>query len=197
MQDHNETSDASLMSRYQDHGDTDAFGQIVTRFLPPAVAVARQILSDRALAEDAVQETFLHIVRRRRRYIPSMPFSSWFYAILRNVCKDMLRRRSRQADLVRNVAARETTRHEAPPSTDTLERLATLPNDMRAVLTFRVVYDMSFRDIAAALGISEEAAKKRAQRALRRLREGIAPLRGVTASCEKAVPEIGAEQYYR
>ncbi len=34
----------------------------------------------------------------------------------------------------------------------------------------RIVHGLGFRDVAAALGISEEAAKKRAQRALKRLR---------------------------
>jgi len=37
----------------------------------------------------------------------------------------------------------------------------------------RIIHGLGFRDVAAALGISEEAAKKRAQRALRRLRTKI------------------------
>ena len=48
--------------------------------------------------------------------------------------------------------------------------LAALPPRDRVVLTLRVLHGLAFRDVAAALGISEEAAKKRAQRALRRLR---------------------------
>ena len=160
------------MARYQDHLDAEAFQQIVSRFLSPALAVAHQILSDRTLAEDAVQETFLRIVRRRERYVTSMPFPNWFYAILRNVCKDMLRRRTRQTKLIQEVANRNAAR--AQPSLDPAdgsELLAKLPKEARAVLVLRIVHEMPFRDIAAALGISEEAAKKRAQRALRQLRK--------------------------
>lgn len=84
-----------LMARFQDRGDAEAFEQIVSRFLAPALAAAHEVLSDHALAEDAVQEAFLRVVRRRDRYLPAKPFSSWFYAILRNLCTDMLRRRAK------------------------------------------------------------------------------------------------------
>jgi DNA-directed RNA polymerase specialized sigma24 family protein len=48
--------------------------------------------------------------------------------------------------------------------------LDVLAHNERDVLVLRIVHGLGFRDVAAALGISEEAAKKRAQRALRRLR---------------------------
>ena len=95
----------ALMARFQRTLDPEAFDRIVSSFLRPALAVAEQILSDAALAEDAVQEAFLRVVRRRTRYLPGKPFSSWFYTILRRVCNDMLRRRARQAALVREVAS--------------------------------------------------------------------------------------------
>ncbi|NOZ23233.1 MAG: sigma-70 family RNA polymerase sigma factor [Planctomycetes bacterium] len=160
------------MARYQDELDAEAFQEIVSRFLSPALAVAHQILSDRTLAEDAVQETFLRIVRRRERYIASRPFSNWFYAILRNVCKDILRHRARQRKLIEEVAIRNLA--QAQPSFDPpggSELLARLPKEARVVLVLRIIHEMPFRDIAAALDISEEAAKKRAQRALQQLRK--------------------------
>ena len=45
-----------LMSRFQDCFDTEAFEEIVRRFTAPALAAARQILSNTSMAEDAVQE---------------------------------------------------------------------------------------------------------------------------------------------
>ena len=173
MQHRSDTSNASLMARYQDRLDADAFGEIVSRFLSPALGTAHQILSDAALAEDAVQETFLRIVRKREQYIASMPFSRWFYAILRNVCRDMLRGRGRRRKAIEEAAAMSPREADQPPldSFDSLDLMAKLPKEARDALTLRIVHDMPFRDVAAALGISEEAAKKRAQRALRRLRE--------------------------
>jgi hypothetical protein len=103
----------------------------------------------------------------------------------------MLRHRARQAKLLRDAALEIGGRNTDPRGCigrsgacitspdfraaanvpDVSELLAKLPPPARAVLTLRIVHDMPFRDVAAALGISEEAAKKRAQRALRRLRE--------------------------
>ncbi|MFP4055770.1 MAG: RNA polymerase sigma factor [Candidatus Brocadiia bacterium] len=167
-----EPSDEALMARYQAKLDGEAFQTLVSRFLAPAVGVACQLLGDRALAEDATQEAFLRVVRGRERYDAARPFSSWFYAILRNVCTDFLRRRARRASALREVARQAPTaqspRDEALDAWDLLSRL---PEEARAVLVLRVVQGLAFRDVAAALGISEEAAKKRGQRALRKLRK--------------------------
>ena len=51
-----------------------------------------------------------------------------------------------------------------------MQLLSSLTCDDQDVLVLRIVHGLRFRDVAAALGISEEAAKKRAQRALKRLR---------------------------
>ena len=173
MQDGAEASSESLMARYQTRLDAAAFEELVSRFLAPALGVARQLLADRALAEDAVQETFLRLVRRRERYLPSRPFSSWFYTILRNVCTDLRRRRANQARLAREAARRNGSAAPEPSldGLDARELLGLLPEDSRQVLTLRIVHGLSFREVGAALGISEEAAKKRGQRALRRLRK--------------------------
>ena len=166
-------TDEALMARFQCALDAGAFDEIVSRYLSSAVAVARQILSDSALAEDAAQEAFLRVVRKRQQYQPDKRFSSWFYTILRNICRDMLRKQTRQRALVREVAARQTANDTGPPtdSSDELELLRILSPEARAVVDLRVAQGLSFRDVAAALGISEEAAKKRAQRALKQLRE--------------------------
>ncbi len=165
-------SDESLMARYQRRLDEEAFHELVERFLPPAHAVARQLLPSRSLAEDAVQEAFLRLVRRSERYDSSRPFAPWFYTILRNVCTDMLRRRGRRQHAIEQASVAQEWRQPGPPSSvDAFGLLGRLSADDQAVLKLRVVHDLPFRDVAAALGISEEAAKKRGQRALRRLRQ--------------------------
>jgi RNA polymerase sigma-70 factor (ECF subfamily) len=170
MQNTNVPSHETLMSRFQARLDSDAFEQIVYFYISTALAVARQILSDDTLAEDAVQESFLRVIRKRDQYIPGSPFSCWFYAIVRNVCIDMMRKRAREKELLENAA---TVIEANKPRTDLSEipkLLDILANRERDVLELRIIHGLGFRDVAAALGISEEAAKKRAQRALKRLR---------------------------
>ena len=161
------------MRAFQDRLDTGAFDQIVSRLLSPALGVARQLVCDHALAEDAVQEAFLRVIRSRGQYRRSQPFANWFYTILRNVCLDMLRRRARQRGMIRELALQtpEFVEPGASDASDALELLGRLPAGERDVLVLRTGHDLPFRDVAAALGISEEAAKKRAQRGLRRLRK--------------------------
>ena len=168
--DHGRASDEWLMQRYQQRLDERAFAQLVARFTRPALAVAEGILGDTALAEDAVQETFLRLIRSRSRYLPSRRFSTWFYAILRNVCTDTLRRCARRERLLRRLAREAPRPSEPARDLEARDLLAALPPRDRVVLTLRVLHGLAFRDVAVALGISEEAAKKRAQRALRRLR---------------------------
>ena len=163
-------SHETLMARFQARLDSDAFEQIVSFYISTALTVARQFLPDDALAEDAVQESFLRVIRKRDQYIPGSPFSCWFYAIVRNVCVDILRKRAREKEALENVA---TIVEPSKPQTELSEIpkiLDVLANRERDVLVLRIVHGLGFRDVAAALGISEEAAKKRAQRALKRLR---------------------------
>ena len=170
MQNNSAISHETLMVRFQSRLDSAAFDGIVSAYMKPAVGVARQILSDRTLAEDAVQESFLRIIRKRHQYIPGSPFSCWFYTIVRNVCTDMLRKFNREKQTIRKVAAISEPNSRRTDLPEISEILSVLERSDRDVLVLRIVHDLGFRDVAAALGISEEAAKKRAQRAMRRLR---------------------------
>jgi len=180
MPDFSTASDETLMDRFRRRNDSGAFEELANRYLAAGAAVARQVLSNRTLAEDAVQEAMLRVVRHRARYLPGRPFSVWFYTILRNVCLDMLRRHGCEARVAAELASDPTIgpgshSDPVPPEaalTPTLaELLAPLPEPMRDAVGLRVAHGLPFRDVAAALGISEEAAKKRVQRGLRQLRK--------------------------
>jgi RNA polymerase sigma-70 factor (ECF subfamily) len=149
----------------------NAFEQLVHDFSPLALALAKQKLNDPELAEDAVQETFVRIIRKRRQYVSTHPFSHWFYTILRNICIDILRKQQRDKDVVKHFAhhVRYLFRKESPSENVTLFKL--LAPHERDVLELRIIHSMTFEDIAIALNISQEAAKKRAQRGLRKLRK--------------------------
>lgn len=166
-----ETTHEALMGRFRTALDQTAFERLVRDYASGAVAVANQMLGDSALAEDAVQETFVRIIKKRDQYVRSNPFSRWFYAILRNVCIDMLRKRQRNQRLARQMICEISENAPGKPPSDGAALLDLLGSPERSVLELRVVNSMSFKEVAAALDISEEAAKKRAQRGLRKLRQ--------------------------
>ena len=163
--------DSVLMTRFQRSSDEAAFEQLVSAYAGPAAAVAHQILNHPSLAEDAVQEAFLRVIRRRDQYVASYSFASWNYAILRHVCVDILRKIKRDQHLVEQLHGERDAQSSSPALSDHASLLNRLPAREKTVLELRVVHSLSFKEIGAALDISEEAAKKRAQRGLRRLRE--------------------------
>jgi RNA polymerase sigma-70 factor (ECF subfamily) len=165
------TTHDDLMARFKKRSDETAFERIMCDYTPAAAALAHQMLRDPALAEDAVQEAFVRVIRKRRQYVSSHPFSHWFYTILRNICIDMLRKRQREKDAVKQLTHRIKWYVRNEPPSDCMTLLRALPLHERSVLELRAVHSMTFEEIAIALDISQEAAKKRAQRGLRKLRK--------------------------
>jgi len=116
-------------------------------------------------AEDAFQETFLRALQAYRRLEHSEHLRAWVLTIARNVAIDTLRRTKPESELV------ETGGHDAPPAFEELAPLTDgLPPKERAAVVLRYGYDLSYDQIAAALGSSEEAARQAASTGVRRLR---------------------------
>ncbi|MHC5053275.1 MAG: RNA polymerase sigma factor [Planctomycetota bacterium] len=168
------------MTRFRSSPEPEAFEELARRYAATAYRTARAILGPNADAEDAVQECFLRVIRRRATYRPGMRFSVWFLTVLRNICRDEIRRAGRAARQPlpapeRAPAADASTLAErgeqARGARAAFDRLA---EDEREILALRIHEGLKFAEIAAVCGISEEAAKKRAQRALDRLRRDVA-----------------------
>jgi len=173
-------TDEALFLRFRRTLDEDAFDALVARHAKRAHAVALSFLKEPAAAEDAVQEALLRLVRAREKFRRDLRFAEWFYALLRNCCRDEMRRRVRSP--VEDAGSQERTVHADPHGqVETRERahaarraLDALAPPEREVLVLRVHGGLGFPEIAAACGITTEAAKKRAYRALERLRRELA-----------------------
>ena len=168
------------MARFRASAEPGAFEELVRRHTPRAFRTALGILGSGVDAEDAVQECFLRVIRRRATYRPGMPFSVWFFTVLRNFCRDELRRTARAAGRpppppAGGPAADAPSLAERSEETQAaLAAFGRLAEDEREVLALRIHEGLRFAEIAGICGISEEAAKKRAQRALDRLRRDVA-----------------------
>jgi RNA polymerase sigma-70 factor (ECF subfamily) len=76
-------------------GEVDEFRKIVEKYREKVMALAMNVLGNRQDAEDACQETFIHIYRSLDTFDTARSFRSWIYAILFNLCRDHLRKRQR------------------------------------------------------------------------------------------------------
>jgi RNA polymerase sigma-70 factor (ECF subfamily) len=167
-----EHTDEYLMSCFRDHGDYRYLEELTERYGNPALNFARQFLFERENAQDAVQETFIKIFRESGNFNSSYKFAPWFYRILRNTCFDMLRKRKAYDDYIEKYeTVEQETIIQAPEQTSvSREYLRHLTDEEREIVLLKIVDDLTFEDIAKIVGCSVEAAKKRGQRALGRLR---------------------------
>ena len=88
--------DESLM-RQVAQGDVTAFRLLMERWEGAAKRYAYRVFGDYQAAEDAAQETFVRLYRAAGRYEPTAKFSTYFYTVLGNLCRDRLRATRRRA----------------------------------------------------------------------------------------------------
>jgi RNA polymerase sigma-70 factor (ECF subfamily) len=89
--DHNPEADWIRLARA---GDKEAFGKLVRSYMHQAYYVALGFLGSHEDALDASQEAFAKAYGAMKKFDPSRRFFTWYYAILRNHCLNMLRRKS-------------------------------------------------------------------------------------------------------
>ena len=127
------------------------------------------ILGDRALAEDATQETFIRAWKSMAQYKGDASPKTWLTRIAINVCRNMrrtawFRRHDRSVtpeDLPLSVPAEDRT---------LLLTVQQLPEKFRQVVILRYYQGMSLDECARVLGISRSTAHHRLQKALTQLR---------------------------
>jgi RNA polymerase sigma factor (sigma-70 family) len=120
-------------------------------------------------AEDAFQETFLRALRVYGRLDHGEHLRAWVLTIAQNVALDTLRRTRPTEELV------ETPSTDARPAYAALADLTDgLGPKERAAVVLRYGYDLSYEQIASALGSSPDAARQAASTGVRRIRRRIA-----------------------
>jgi len=135
----------------------ETFQQRIEPLLDRAAAYAYAILHNREDAEDALQEAALKGVLAFERYDPSRPFNAWWFVIIRNCCRDLLRRKRSRGPSVRieqsDLAANSTP--VADQQDEVRHALRQLSDAHREILELRYFGECSYREIATVLSIPE------------------------------------------
>lgn len=152
-------------------GSVAAFAELVDGYREPVWRFLTHLTSDRGLAEDLTQETFLQVYRHLDGFEGRSKFSTWVFQIARNLGIDALRRRDRR-QLLPVRLGRQPTEVASPEAAVTLSLvIAGLPPAMREVLLLVEVLGLTYREVATVVGIPEGTAKSRVFRARRELAE--------------------------
>lgn len=151
-------------------GDEDAFAQLVRGAAPSALAAARRVTGDHALAEDAAQEAFLRAYRSLARYERRSSFSAWVRTIAVNAAIDIVRRKRPESPVEDRPARGGGEKRQE--DLDLLRRaLAALSAVDRQILLARELEGIGDEAIARRLGLTVTGVRVRVHRARRKLRE--------------------------
>ena len=189
-----EAEDAAQVARART-GDEEAFRTLVERHSRAVFRLAFRMTRNEQDAEDVVQETFLKAYRRLDQYESRAQFGSWLYRIAANCALDLLRSRAR-----RDETTLASDADEGPPldlasegpgperlafSAEVRHRvgraMARLSPLERSAFVLRHHEGLSIQEIGEALGLDSNAAKHSIFRAVRKMREALAPMAGAGA----------------
>ena len=183
------SNDAELLRRYVEERSESAFTELVREHLNLVYSAAlRQTSGDRALAEDLSQLVFTELARKAPRLLGHPSLAGWLYTTVRHVAANLRRaeqhRRQREEEaqsmnaLLSADSPIEVWQRIQPVLDDALHELCEAD---RAVVVLRFLEDRTLREVGERLGLKENAARMRVDRALEKLRRRLAR-RGLTST---------------
>ena len=167
-------------------GDARALRVLVERWGPRVLAFLQRALGSRSDAEDLAQETFLRVHRAAPRYRPEGRFPAWLFRIAGNLARQEMRRRrvrgfflgsgsATDAEILESLPAPaadhpESAVQERETRAALARALMSLPERQRLAILLRYFEGLRVRDVALALGASEDAAESLLVRGIHGLR---------------------------
>jgi RNA polymerase sigma-70 factor (ECF subfamily) len=171
----NPPADRDLILRAR-RGETEAYGELVTRHQAAVFNVCYRILHERSEAEDLAQETFIRAHSRLATFDLERPFGPWIRRVAANLCLNQLESYKATGELDDERDADQSQGPEAAyeaqeRSGQIRKALASLPANYRAVIELRHYQEMSYDEIAMELQIPLSDVKSNLFRARKLLAE--------------------------
>src|SRR5215831_9100265 len=170
--------DFELLQGFTRHGEQSAFADVVRRHLNLVFATALRKVEDTGAAQEVAQNVFSALARKAWQFAPDDSLPAWLHKTALLESKTWLRgelRRRRREQTATELGTTMKTPEEQPafaalvPLLD--EALLSLREKDRIALLLRFYESQSMREVGAALGASEDSARKRVQSALEKLAE--------------------------
>lgn len=176
------------------NGNRDAFTELMEKYQTQVFNVAHGMLSDYEDASDATQEVFIKIYKSIASFKGQSAFTTWVYAICRNVCNDILRKRKKQGinmslygddedegAPIKNIKSDAPTPEESVEADErqrlVREAIASLKAEYREVIVYSDMQQLSYEEIAKILKCPVGTVRSRLNRARTALRKILAEKR--------------------
>ncbi|HEX8671797.1 MAG TPA: RNA polymerase sigma-70 factor [Longimicrobium sp.] len=172
--------DPEILARLR-QGDDAAFAEAFRAHYAALVVAADRMLSDRAAAEDVAQETMLELWRRRESLPADTRIRAYLYQTVRNRSLNHIRHlrvaRRAEPDLPLPTAPDPADAAALTGELDVAMKAAVgaLPDDVRETFQMSRIDGLTYAEIARTLGVSVKTVEARMGRALRSLRDRLAP----------------------
>lgn len=159
-------------------GDREAFAQLVLFYNEALYRWVARLTGNSHAAEDLVQDTFVRAYQAITRLRPDTNLKAWLFRIAHNLYANWVRdRKGKNATLPTEVFDTHAGPEELAQENETSRRLQQaidkLPEEWKIALLLRIQEDMAFREIAVALGTTEETARWRVYKARQKLMENL------------------------
>ncbi len=183
------SNDAELLRTYVQRRDENAFSELVRRHVDLVYAVALRRANGRAhLAEDITQRVFCDLARKAALLADHPVLIGWLHRSTRYAAIDALRGEMRREKLSREFTAMsdaDSASEAAVPWEQLRPVLDAALDELsardRELVLLRYFSGLTFADAGARFGLREDAARRRTERALEKLR-GVLARRGVTST---------------
>ena len=181
-----ELDDIALLREYVERDSEEAFAALVTRHVNKVYSVALRLTGNPHSAEEITQAVFVILARKSRQLGKRVILSGWLYQTARltavTFIRGGIRRARREQEAYMQTALNENESDAWAQIAPLLDAaMAGLNETDRHAVVLRFFDGKSLREVGAALGANEEAAKKRVSRALEKLRTFFAK-RGVSST---------------
>ncbi len=187
------SEDAELLRRYAVQNSEAAFAELIRRHVDLVYSAALRLVNgDAHRAQDVAQQVFSELARHAKRLMRHPALIGWLYTTTRlsalRVIRTEQRRNAREQEantmneLLREPAPEPDWEHLSPVLEDAMHELG--EKDRHALL-LRFFQNKSLKEVGTALGLGENAARMRVERALEKLRAAFAR-RGVAATTSLA-----------
>ncbi len=162
-------TDADLLSRYMLAGDERAFAALVRAHERLVIGTAARITGNAELARDVAQQVFATLAQKAWMLTDRTSLAGWLHHAARHIALRTARSESARQRRHELVAAEDSTAPESDVWPMLEEALAALPDAEREAVVMHHLQDRSYAEMAAALGLTEPAVRKRVSRGLQSL----------------------------
>ncbi len=186
-------TDSNLLSQYVKNRSDAAFAELVRRHVNLVYSAAcREMRGEASAAQDVTQMVFMELARKAEALTDHPSLAGWLYTSVRHFSANRRLAREEKVSLLIPSELGETPDldwENLQPVLD--DALHDLREKDRNALVLRFFEENSLREVGVALGLTENAARMRVERALERLRVSLAK-RGVLSSSSVLSAALGA-----